>query len=558
MADFAKKLTVSFGAFSCTLSGFDDPFPVMSQVVDYFQKLSKTDPSFGAHPERPDTEALRALAEKTSGLSVGAELHGDEVVLSSVPDEVEPEFVKPEVAVAPIAPVEEPLNLGAQQVVEPADPAPFVEEKAPTAQAPAEDIDQIVSQAFEDCQETEELEAPAPEALPQETEEAPSPLPLIADESPAIDPAPEEGDAYAHLQLDDLDDEMLANLNAEELYETIAPIESIAPNTAEIEPQNTYVSEAVTFDDVEDFDAEDLLVDTPEDAMATVEQSEAVDPVPVWAAELISDEPIETVTENSVTPRAEIQPETATEEDHLSYDEHIEAEQNALARILAASQDTPETAHVEKEAETDADAATARSLVLGFGAAASLDATHAVETSTIDARTPTPASDALAAMGVYAEEDDDFTWDTQESAMPAETPSAAPLLLTPTQQIAPIEDSPKTIQEPTPSPAINMNQPDPRAELRRFANAAGAVSLTDLLEASAAYSTLVNGRPSFSRGEVLDLLDEFSGEEGFSQEARIKTFGSLLRGGRINRVNNGQYEMSGDALSEYAQARKAG
>jgi len=108
MADFAKKLTVSFGAFSCTLSGFDDPFPVMSQVVDYFQKLSKSDPSFGAHPERPDTEALRVLAEKTSGLAVGAEMKGDEVVLSSVPDEIEPEFAEPKTQSAPVSAPTEP------------------------------------------------------------------------------------------------------------------------------------------------------------------------------------------------------------------------------------------------------------------------------------------------------------------------------------------------------------------------------------------------------------------------------------------------------------------
>jgi len=82
--------------------------------------------------------------------------------------------------------------------------------------------------------------------------------------------------------------------------------------------------------------------------------------------------------------------------------------------------------------------------------------------------------------------------------------------------------------------------------------------LTELLEASAAFSTLVNGRPSFSRGEVLDLLDEFSEDDGFSQEARIKTFGSLLRGGRIQRVENGKYEMTHDALSHYQSARKAG
>jgi len=179
----------------------------------------------------------------------------------------------------------------------------------------------------------------------------------------------------------------------------------------------------------------------------------------------------------------------------------------------------------------------------------------------VDNRTPPPVSEALAAMGISEETEEDFGWAAEESA-PAEkpkeaTPSAAPLLLTPMQQVAPTQNEIAAVEVKAPSSAINMDQDDPRADLRRFADAAGAVSLTDLLEASAAYSTLVNGRPSFSRGEVLDMLDEFSDEEGFSQEARIKTFGSLLRGGRINRVNNGEYEMSGDALLEYQEARKA-
>jgi len=82
--------------------------------------------------------------------------------------------------------------------------------------------------------------------------------------------------------------------------------------------------------------------------------------------------------------------------------------------------------------------------------------------------------------------------------------------------------------------------------------------MTELLEASAAFSTLVSGRPSFSRGEVLDLFDEFSDEDGFTQEARIKTFGSLLRCGRIQSTGNGTYEMTMDALSDYEGARRVG
>ncbi len=81
MADTSKKLTVSFGAFSCTLAGFDDPFPIMKRVVDYFQQLAAADPSFGATPQAPDTNVLRDIAQEQSAMNVTAELVNDEVVL---------------------------------------------------------------------------------------------------------------------------------------------------------------------------------------------------------------------------------------------------------------------------------------------------------------------------------------------------------------------------------------------------------------------------------------------------------------------------------------------
>ena len=75
MSEAVKKLTVSYGAFSCTLEGFDEPFPVMKMVVDYFQSLAERDPSFGAHPERPDADYLRNLAQR--GTNHGWSNHTD-------------------------------------------------------------------------------------------------------------------------------------------------------------------------------------------------------------------------------------------------------------------------------------------------------------------------------------------------------------------------------------------------------------------------------------------------------------------------------------------------
>jgi len=562
MADFAKKLTVSFGAFSCTLSGFDDPFPVMSQVVDYFQKLSKSDPSFGAHPERPDTEALRVLAEKTSGLAVGAEMNGDEVVLSSVADDIQDEFSAPQtvepqtqapVIAEEIAPTPLQTEVAQETQVSPAIDTSVLEQ-------PAEDIEAVVSKAMEEAKTVTEAE----------------PITVAAAEPTDV------SDTFAKLELDDLKDEVFENIDAADIYDAVQPVELEEPKTAIQEDVSGYIKEAVAFTDMENLDDADLLVETPEENALHIEPPSA-DPVPIWEAELVSDEPIEIVEKIEPSPLDQLEVTPKLEEDTISYDDHVAAEQTALARILAASGETngqatdkpvselheqpkveAEQASVEIEEEpvvVENAAETARSLILGFGAAASLDATHDVVTSAVDNRTVDPSAQALAAMGMYEEESDDFGWVSEaETAKDEveETPAVAPLLLTPMQKVPPVEEKLEVEEIQRPSSSIDMTQEDPRADLRHFADAAGAVSLTELLEASAAFSTLVNGRPSFSRGEVLDLLDEFSEDDGFSQEARIKTFGSLLRGGRIQRVENGKYEMTHDALSHYQSARKAG
>ena len=95
------------------------------------------------------------------------------------------------------------------------------------------------------------------------------------------------------------------------------------------------------------------------------------------------------------------------------------------------------------------------------------------------------------------------------------------------------------------------------ADLRQFATQVGAASVTDLIEASAAYVTLISGRPSFSRREVLGMLDELADDRPLTQETRIKSFGSLLRGGRFVRSDNGEFAMTNDALSQYEERRTA-
>jgi hypothetical protein len=96
----------------------------------------------------------------------------------------------------------------------------------------------------------------------------------------------------------------------------------------------------------------------------------------------------------------------------------------------------------------------------------------------------------------------------------------------------------------------------PAGGFAEFADQVGAQSLSDVLEAAASYLAFVEGQDAFSRPQLMTKVRQLNGVD-YSREDGLRSFGMLLRAGKIEKLKGGRFTVS-DRIGFRPDARAAG
>ena len=147
MVSSSKILTVSYGTFSCTAEGFEDPLGVVKDTTHFFRGVVREDRFFGAEPPQFDPE----LAAQLLQAQLDAEAQGGRLVLRGPLADV----------AAPVSQASAPAS--APDVSRPAPPRP-------TAEVIGPDADRGMEAALAETAARAAAEAQAEAAAAQATE----------------------------------------------------------------------------------------------------------------------------------------------------------------------------------------------------------------------------------------------------------------------------------------------------------------------------------------------------------------------------------------------------
>lgn len=600
MVQSNKILTVSYGTFSCTLEGFDDPFSAMKVIAEYFRDLAANDRYFGAEPPQPDADTLARMAEREFARHVDAQADGNAVRLRAVsPDPVVSDPAVPErVSGAAVPELSETDDAASPE---------------PTTDTGPDDVSGLQSDVPTDAMTDTMADKIARIRAAIERNDAvavPVPGADLPDEAADLaDNATDEAMYDAAAEAIDPEEDTLAAVSAALSEPDATDSESPAPTTEAIadvpgvaEAQATGEDDANVFrsmdweaeaQEADDSEIRNILSDLGPRSEAAI-QARASGPVTrvikVKRADL--EKAIATGSLEEVSSEAPAAPEAAAPEDQTqkssslsAQDEaDLQAELDAVAAELAEAQaalNPPDEAFAQTDAGDRARGSAGRigktqpdvSRLMAEADSkmhepensslrnaykhlrAAVAAAEAEETLSSDTGKSGGADAAYRndLASVVRPRRPEVSGDPSRSRRPGDTPPA-PLKLVAEQRIDAENGAERGGLIRPRRVSAEVETGDEPTGFVTFAREVGAQELGELLEAAAAYMSFVEGWEQFSRPQLMNRVKQVE-KTGFNREDGLRTFGRLLREGKILKTASGRFTAS-DQIG-YRPARKA-
>ncbi|WP_370213888.1 hypothetical protein [Roseovarius sp.] len=495
--------------------------------------------------------------------------HAQDFMQSAAP-EAEPEAAPESAAPAP-APVEEISEAFAEDTAEEtaddtaenlADETPVDVTEEVLAALAAEDSAEEAAEVYDDEDEDEDAlytsGAEAEDTLAQLMADAASQDDITAAEDSADEDSAEEHSAEdASVELGDSLASLLADDKAEdddaETLEDVSPVRVVKVKRSEFDSVFEDAEEVTTDETAED-SAESLDPDAEAELLRELAAVEAEFNGHDESADALAMDDLDDDLEGDLDDE-----DTAEAADDDAEDDSAEVREDDIATPrpsrLAAQADTAETDRMFREADTqldDSEGSKRRSAIQHLRAAGA--ATKAEKKAGIDI---TPRTDAApyhmdleqAVRPRRPRADGESRTDRPEVSRPAPLRLVAEQRVdTPSEPVRPRRVS----QAELVSDTLDGPVPSTDGGFADYAEKVGADNLTELLEAAAAYISDVEGREQFSRPMLMHKLREVD-DSGFSREDGLRSFGQLLRQGKLQKVKGGRF-----TVTDVTDFRRAG
>ena len=506
-----KILTVSYGTFSCTLEGFDEPFEAMRGIAEYFRDLAADDRYFGAEPPTPDMEMLQSIAQREVHRRVEARASETGVALTQAAP-----AAAPSAPTAQTAPTEnEELDNG---------PLTFDDEYLMSDEP--EDI-LTVDNSVPAAEETEAVESVAEKlrrirAVVSRSIE-PGESPNSFSDAP-VEPVSAGAGLVKDRAKTHTINSITADLSDDDYFEDADEDASVFESEIEEDDLDDNASDLEALDDLARLDGVPETSDegTPE-SVGGEEAEELAD------EETTSDDKDVSLIANVLKQ---------SEEDDA---DDTSATDSSSRREISGTDDNVDRLLKQTDAHLADDAGIRRRRVISQMRAA-VAATKAERV----------LSRVIPGKKALSEETTAYRNDLKKAISKTNDPEPKPVRpqQVETRLIEPQEPegikppplvlvSSQRVDEPSEEQASTAST-DARS-FSEFAKAMGANELPDLMEAAAAYTSFVEGQSHFSRPEIMKRVAAVDPALEISREAGLRSFGQLLRQGKIRKLDRGQF-----------------